>query len=1202
MKVFRRLFVALLLILAITILMPDQTVLAVKRIPDGEALYSNGYRAADSRDVNKTVREMWDNGKREVSPTAKKGSITFVRGGKNPTFYDEWAGNMLIYDVYAGSTNQSKKREWSVIESGGEPYFSFDGWAIIKGHHHHDKQNQATYIGLVNRDNPREKHIFKARMLTNTSANPDIHDDALKRCPNDAFNRKADKSYGSSCNMDYKYTQFRAYIPLNDVFGNDEDVNKVWNMYIIKRVEDRIVYDELVLPYDSKVYNWPNRGKITMESGQDNDKLRSVGVDVVKRKSARGGGGGWGSLGYFVPGQIYNRTGFNESSGVANWYRVYDNKRGTGQFNTPNHVPSYENRWASSVFWDFVGSVATLTWKKTHVDVTVHHKDARTNTVVKTERLKAPYKSSNNYTLRPKQKGELKDDKGNEILSEGKFSYVADPSRSSQTVTKSNIDGNFTVTFTYQPYVDVVINHIDANTNEVLSTETSKQQYGDSYKVNPKGRGYFKDEFDYPYISISKGVSYNNLKGVEKRLSGNRVAREQVINFYYKPVLPDPSREVEVGGGKNTHGHAKGKAFWELRKNNVNEESKVYADNNFTITGTHYATRNPIHTLGLGGDYHTSSDPISLISKADDYKNEDMEYDFEYEYTNHFKVSYVCAESIGNDCVEWEQDKIEPAWDKPYGKKFKLAETEGDFTHYSTSRLARINSENVIIFADPNDKSGVNAGNLHGYTYFVKEKAVKGNDVFYLLSNNSSNTDAIGWVREQDLTSYTNFSMDKRSKIIRLTGEGSSYSRAWGWSKQKIHDLSEYRGEEFHVNLTETVGDNIWYRGKINGHGSNVWVHQNYTDSYEIIAIKPITEKVIKKGQHSDILKLKMDHRHGETIKENTIDEIISGDGFLVGRSDTFTIDERLVEEFHERFEKLSNLMKNKLELKTQSAFNVKPDSMKYFVKVPSERHKNDNFIVLQKGYIYGHYFPVDVDDSLKEDLMNYTEYEDYGDYAFFLQQNKMKDKGIKGDERVYEFDFVTDYFFTSERTGFLVTYPYAYQLNRHLMWNDTKPTEQLVIELTQSKFNSEYFKQTDYDFRENIVGIDGNTLTDEGKLQRYFIPISPTSELEPNEVYTNTIVLKNVGLNDITWEFGQAFSFEHYLYGSGHDNAWFIEQADSKIGDFTEDDVETIVIRNEDLDEIAKTVDERPRSKLHLFRVTDLDFIDKIRGYLEGF
>src|SRR5699024_10530003 len=116
------------------------------------------------------------------------------------------------------------------------------------------------------------------------------------------------------------------------------------------------------------------------------------------------------------------------------------------------------------------------------------------------------------------------------------------------------------------------------------------------------------------------------------------------------------------------------------------------------------------------------------------------------------------------------------------------------------------------------------------------------------------------------------------------------------------------------------------------------------------------------------------------------------------------------------------------------------------------------------------HYFPVDVDDSLKEDLMNYTEYEDYGDYAFFLQQNKMKDKGIKGDERVYEFDFVTDYFFTSERTGFLVTYPYAYQLNRHLMWNDTKPTEQLVIELTKSKFNSEYFKQTDYDFRENIV------------------------------------------------------------------------------------------------------------------------------------
>src|SRR5690625_2258526 len=393
--------------------------------------------------MNKTVREMWDNGKREVSPTAKKGSITFVRGGKNPTFYDEWAGNMLIYDVYAGSTNQSKKREWSVIQSGGEPYFSFDGWAIIKGHHHHDKQNQATYIGLVNKNNPREKHIFKARMLTNTSANPDIHDDALKRCPNNAFNRKADESYGSSCNMDYKYTQFRAYIPLNDVFGNDKDVNKVWNMYIIKRVEDRIVYDELVLPYDTKVYNWSNRGKITMESGQDNDKLRSIGVDVVKRKSPRGGGVGWGSLGYFVPGQLYNRTGFNESSGVTNWYRVYDNKRGTGPFDTPNHVPSYENRWASSAFWDFIGGIAMLSMEKTHVKVNILHIDSKTNKLLDEE--KRDVKVGNTLTVKPKSKGTFKDSNGND--------YIAVPHPDRQEFSKK-INKDTTIEFYYRTVID----------------------------------------------------------------------------------------------------------------------------------------------------------------------------------------------------------------------------------------------------------------------------------------------------------------------------------------------------------------------------------------------------------------------------------------------------------------------------------------------------------------------------------------------------------------------------------------------------------------------------------------------------------------------------------------------------------------------------------------------------------------------------
>src|SRR5690625_6606713 len=123
---------------------------------------------------------MWDNGRNGVNPTTKKGNLTYVRGGKSPNLYRMWNGKQLVYDVYAGKTNQSKKRAWTVIKSGGEHFFSFDGWAVNFGHHHHTKQNQATYIGLVNKNNLKEKHIFKARMLTNTNANEDLHYTGLR--------------------------------------------------------------------------------------------------------------------------------------------------------------------------------------------------------------------------------------------------------------------------------------------------------------------------------------------------------------------------------------------------------------------------------------------------------------------------------------------------------------------------------------------------------------------------------------------------------------------------------------------------------------------------------------------------------------------------------------------------------------------------------------------------------------------------------------------------------------------------------------------------------------------------------------------------------------------------------------------------------------------------------------------------------------
>src|SRR5690625_2061905 len=77
----KRIFVLLSFVtLILASSLPLEKAQAIKSIPDGGATYNDGYRAyKDARDVNSTVKSMWDNGRNGVNPTAKKGNLTFVR-------------------------------------------------------------------------------------------------------------------------------------------------------------------------------------------------------------------------------------------------------------------------------------------------------------------------------------------------------------------------------------------------------------------------------------------------------------------------------------------------------------------------------------------------------------------------------------------------------------------------------------------------------------------------------------------------------------------------------------------------------------------------------------------------------------------------------------------------------------------------------------------------------------------------------------------------------------------------------------------------------------------------------------------------------------------------------------------------------------------------------------------------------------------
>src|SRR5699024_5022729 len=88
------------------------------------------------------------------------------------------------------------------------------------------------------------------------------------------------------------------------------------------------------------------------------------------------------------------------------------------------------------------------------------------------------------------------------------------------------------------------------------------------------------------------------------------------------------------------------------------------------------------------------------------------------------------------------------------------------------------------------------------------------------------------WMNAKDVDSRTHKTVTKTAKQLTIKGTGKATSKAWGGSKDAVHtSMKSFKGNSFKVNLTEKVGNNTWYRGKINGKGKNVWLHSSQTQA-----------------------------------------------------------------------------------------------------------------------------------------------------------------------------------------------------------------------------------------------------------------------------------------------------------------------------------------------------------------------------------
>ncbi|WP_213424353.1 GW dipeptide domain-containing protein, partial [Bhargavaea massiliensis] len=146
-----------------------------------------------------------------------------------------------------------------------------------------------------------------------------------------------------------------------------------------------------------------------------------------------------------------------------------------------------------------------------------------------------------------------------------------------------------------------------------------------------------------------------------------------------------------------------------------------------------------------------------------------------------------------------------------------------------TSRLGHLRSSGVRIYKSYASQSDyMNAGSTYtNEVYYIKKQATYQNTLYYLISRNASSTKGvIGWVKASDMSTHPHVGVDKNAKVFYIKGTGHAYNKAWGGRKNiSYENLSKIKDRAFTVNLTEKVGNNLWYRGVIDG--KNAWIHES---------------------------------------------------------------------------------------------------------------------------------------------------------------------------------------------------------------------------------------------------------------------------------------------------------------------------------------------------------------------------------------
>src|SRR5690625_822945 len=210
--------------------------------------------------------------------------------------------------------------------------------------------------------------------------------------------------------------------------------------------------------------------------------------------------------------------------------------------------------------------------------------------------------------------------------------------------------------------------------------------------------------------------------------------------------------------------------------------------------------------------------------------------------------------------------------------------------------LGHIREESVKVYQDLNDLSvSEEAGSTYmNKVYYIENQAKIEDQLYYLISSEIDDESAeVGWVESEGVITQPFTTADEPEETLLISGSGEAYQNLWGGEDDIVYDLAAFENKDFEIDLSQKVGEDIWYQGILDDEA--VWIQSNHLKTEEASKDSQDNENTGSDKQVGDDIganepeksdEVKDDEQQNDEDTEDNIEEERQDDGQLEDEAD----------------------------------------------------------------------------------------------------------------------------------------------------------------------------------------------------------------------------------------------------------------------------------------------------------------------------